>query len=114
MSTPARDSEMLPEIEPSSKEAIDPGLPQLGGQTQRQKRRQRLASHGRDVAQPARQTAMPNRLWRVPLAAKVHALQAEIGCDQRVVMVRNSKKRAIVANPGRNSSANRGLRFPLG
>ena len=68
------------------------------GQRQRKKRRQRLPAHGRDVAEPARQAAMPHRLGRMPCPPEMNILQAEVGCNQGFMTPGNSKHGAVIPN----------------
>ena len=55
---------------------------QLGRKRQREKGSARQAAHRCNVAQSASQTTVPDRIWRMPVAAKMHAFQAEVGGDQ--------------------------------
>jgi len=41
---------------------------------------------------------MPDRVRRVPLAPKVHAFQAEVGRNQRLIAPRQAHDGAIIAN----------------
>ena len=66
-------------------ETSDPGLRQIARQGQRKERRDRLAAHGGDVAQPASQAAVADRFRRVPVAPEVNAFQREVGRDQNSV-----------------------------
>ncbi len=82
----------------SRDEAIHPFLRELGGKRQGKKRGARNAAHRGDVAQSASQATVPYGVRRMPLAAKVHAFQAEVGGDQRFVPARNRQNRAVVAD----------------
>ncbi len=69
---------------------------QLPRQGQRQKCRHRLSAHGRDIAQAARQAAVPNRLCRMPIPSKMNSLQREVSRDQRLVSGRQAQDCGIV------------------
>src|SRR5215469_15170669 len=66
------------ESQQSVEKFIDPALRQLCGKRQRQKRRERIAAHGCDIAETASEAAVSDGVWRMPLAAKVNPFDAEV------------------------------------
>jgi hypothetical protein len=55
---------------------------------------------------------MTDRFRRVPLAPKMHAFQAEVGCYQRFVTGGNAENRAVVADSDDNPTALPTIRKP--
>ena len=53
---------------------------------------------GAPIAQAAGQTAVANRLWRMPVASKVASLECKVCGDNHFAAGRRSQNRAIVAN----------------
>jgi len=97
--------EVLSQLEEPLEEAVHPRLRELGRESEGKERRNGLASHGRDIAQSACETAVPDCIGRVPLAAEVHPLEREIRRDERFVPRRQTDDGAIIPNPGRDSRA---------
>ncbi len=64
--------------------AANPAIGQVGRQSQRKKGSHRRPSHGCDVAQAARQTAVSNRFRGVRLPSEMNSLKGEVGCNQNV------------------------------
>ena len=81
-------------------EASHPGLRQIPRQRQREKGRHRLAAHGGNIAQSARQAAMADRFRRMPVAPEVNAFQREVGRDQGFVSRRQAQHGAVISNSG--------------
>jgi hypothetical protein len=63
------------------KESIHPGLRQPGRERQGEKACNRFAPHCGDIAKAARQAAMSDTLWRMPLSTKVYVFNVEVGGD---------------------------------
>ena len=96
---------MVSQLEEPLREAVHPRLRELGRESEGKERRNGLASHGRDIAQSACETALPDCIRRVPLAAEVHPLEREIRRNEPFVPPRHTEDRAIVPDPGRDSPA---------
>lgn len=96
---------VVSQLEEPLREAVHPRLRELGRESEGKERRNGLASHGRDIAQSACETAVPDCIRRVPLAAEVHPLEREIRRDERFVSRRQTDDGAIIPDPGRDSRA---------
>ena len=88
-----------------AQEPVNPALRELSRHSEREKCCPRLAAHGRNIAQTARQAAMPDAHRRVPLAPEVGAFDAEIGSDQQFAAARDVQYGAVIANPHGDSLA---------
>lgn len=101
-------AEVICEVQESTHKPVHPGLGQFAGKGQREEGGNRFASHGGDVAKPARQAAMADRLGRMPVAAEVDSLEGEIGGDQGLMAARDAENGGIVADAGDNVAARSG------
>ena len=90
------DTKSFCQTDQAASEACNPGLRQVPRQRQREEGRDRLASHGGDVAEPPHQAAMPDGLGRMPVTPKMNSLQGEVGRDQRVFSRGNPQDGAVV------------------
>ena len=77
------------------------GSQHLPRQRQRKKSRHRHSPHRRQIAQPTRQAAVPNRLRRMQIPPEVPSLQREVGRHQHLVARCRPQNRAIVPDPQR-------------
>jgi hypothetical protein len=99
--------EFASELQQAAKEAIDPVLWQVAGQSQGEEHSQWHSTHGSDIAESTRQAAMPDAFRRVPVPSEMDILQAEIGSNQGLMTARNWHNRTVIADP--KSSAKRCL-----
>src|SRR5437868_5907927 len=98
------------EGEQTGKEAVDPLLRQLCRKRERQECRDRPATHGGNVAQPASQTAMSDTLRRLPVAPEVDSFQAEVCGNKRVLSRGKTEQSAVIPDTKKNRGAS-AIRF---
>jgi len=87
-------------LQQAFQKTVHPNLRQISGQGERQESGDRLASHGRDIAESSREAAMADDFRRMPLPAEVNTFQAEVGRDQGFVTGRDSEDGTVVADSG--------------
>src|SRR5271157_5849405 len=97
-----RDAVFFRQTEQATNEASHPGLGQVARQGKRKKGRNRLTTHGGNIAQTAGQTPVADRFRRMPVATEMNAFQREVGGDQRVVSRQQTQYGAVVSNSGEN------------
>ncbi len=83
----------LRQLQQAADELVHPLLRQLWRKRQRKECGPRCPAHGGNVAESAGQAAVPDRVRRMPLAAEVNVLQAEVGGDQYFVPARHRSAR---------------------
>src|ERR1700733_5694937 len=86
------------ESEQSVHKLVDPALGNAARQGERKESGDGLASHGRNIAQAARQTAMADRFRRLPVAAKMDPFEAEVRGDQNLMVAGQAQHGAVVAD----------------
>jgi hypothetical protein len=77
-------------------------LRQIFGKAEREEASQWFATHGGNIAQSAREAAVPHYGSRVPGTAEMHVLKAEVSCDQHFEARRDTKNSAIVPDTMNN------------
>jgi hypothetical protein len=82
----------------AAQKAVYPGRRQIGRKPQGQETCQWLTAHGCNVAQAAGEAAVSHDDRRVPAAAKMYVLNAEIGGDKKLKSELEAKDGAIVTN----------------
>jgi hypothetical protein len=88
------------QFEEASHELANPRLGQILRHGEGQKRCNRIAAHGGDIAEAAGEAAMADRLGRMQIAPEMDSLQAEIRGHQRLVASGYLEDGAIVPDSG--------------
>ena len=108
VATCQRNLEFLRQIQQSLQKAANPRLRNVARKGQRQECRPRLATHRRDIAQPARQAPPPHQLWTMPISPEMHLFDGEVGGHEQLVSRRNPQHRAVIADAGYHRLASAG------
>src|SRR5260221_13286610 len=86
------------QVQQTVNEVIHPLLRKPRRQSQRQKARNRLATHGGNIAESADQTAVSDAPGRVPCTTEVHVFYTQVGRNQKLVTFGQVQDGSIVAN----------------
>ena len=100
-----RDVKLIGQTQQAGQELIDPSLRSVGWKRQGEESRDRIASHGGDIAQAPGQAATTDHFGWKPVAAEVHAFQAEIRGDKQLVSRGAAENGAVVADTSHQRAA---------
>src|ERR1700690_111633 len=95
-----RNVELGCEVQKPVEKAVHPALRNLSRMREREENRDGDSAHGGKVTQATGQAAVANAFSGVPIAAEVHAFQAEIGGDQHLVAGGDPEGGAVIADAG--------------
>jgi hypothetical protein len=96
---------LLSKASQSDDEPLSPGLGQVSGQRYGQKNSYRFAAHCGNVTESTGYAAMPNRFGGMPITPEMDAFQAEVCCDEKILVRGQPQYSAVVSDTCRDPDA---------